>query len=273
MRWAIAAPLVAVFGLGVLYGIGAALRGAQFHAAGLSSADLLPLVPFWHLVATGAEAMVAAAVMVPVVVGAAWMLRQLVTETERKSRIDDVVDRLLADHELLRAQVEKRGPAVAAPEHFDRRLRRLDGRAEKTKAVIARRRFVAGVAAVVAVFVLAFVLSPAALLAAAFSVWFVNRYEWHTLRTTGVVFSALLLAVLVERFEVPPPVPEASVRSTQGHLLAGHLIAATPRAWYIDAGDGRVRTIPTVRIARSSVRPTRNDGPRSIGGRVTDFLH
>jgi len=158
------------------------------------------------------------------------------------------------------------------PEHLDRRLRRLDGRADKTNAIIARRQMVSGGAAVATVFVLAFVLSPAALLAAGFSVWVVNRYRWHTLRTIGIVFSALLLAVLVERFQAPPPIPEASVRTTTGQLVAGHLIAATPRAWHVDEGDGRVRTVPTIRVLRSSVRPERNDGPRSIGGRIVGLF-
>src|SRR5439155_1216690 len=83
-----------------------------------------------------------------------------------------------------------------------------------------------------------------------------------------VVFAALLLAVLVERSLSLPPIPAASVRTMQGQLIEGRLIAATPRAWYVDVGAGRVRGVPTVRIARSSVRPQEQGRPRPLGSRL-----
>ncbi|HEY3189356.1 MAG TPA: hypothetical protein VGJ70_17855, partial [Solirubrobacteraceae bacterium] len=82
----------------------------------------------------------------------------------------------------------------------------------------------------------------------------------------------LLVAALVERTLTPPPIPAASVRTMQGQLIEGRLIAATPRAWYVDVGDGRVRGVPTVRIARSSVRPQDQRRPRPLGARLVGLL-
>ena len=120
--------------------------------------------------------------------------------------------------------------------------------------------------------VLAFVATPATLVAAGASVWLVSRYRWHTAFAVSVVFAALLLAVLVERSLSLPPIPAASVRTMQGQLIEGRLIAATPRAWYVDVGAGRVRGVPTVRIARSSVRPQEQGRPRPLGSRLLDLL-
>src|SRR5439155_13640639 len=135
-----------------------------------------------------------------------------------------------------------------------------------------RRRWIATGATAAGAVVLAFAATPATLVAAGVSLWLVSRYRWHTAFVLGAVFGALLVAVLVERSLSPPPIPAASVRTMQGQLIVGRLIAATPRAWYVDEGRGRVRGVPTVRIARSSVRPQEQRRPRPLGSRLLDLL-
>jgi hypothetical protein len=267
LRWALTVPLLAVLAIGGLYVIGAGLKTGQLRDTGLSPADVLPVVPFAQLVAIGVDAALAALTMVPVVILAAWLLRLVLHESDRKQTVDGVVERLIADHAQLRQELG-RGPSAETAEHYERRLRRLERRSERARASVVRRRWIAAGASAAGALVLAFAVTPAALVAAGASIWLVNRYRWHTGFALATVFCALLLAVLVERTLSPPPIPAASVRTMQGQLIEGRLIAATPRAWYVDVGDGRVRGVPTVRIARSSVRPQGRHRPRPLGPRL-----
>ncbi|TMM03124.1 MAG: hypothetical protein E6G10_08315 [Actinobacteria bacterium] len=271
LRWALTVPLLGILGIGVLYAIGAGLKAGQLRDSGLSPADVLPVVPFAQLVAVGVDAALAALTMVPLVLLGAWLLRLMLHESGRRRTVDDVVERLIADHAQLRHELQ-RGPSADAAEHYERRLRRLDRRAERARVSVARRRWIAVGATAAGAVVLAFVATPATLVAAGASVWLVSRYRWHTAFAVSVVFAALLLAVLVERSLSLPPIPAASVRTMQGQLIEGRLIAATPRAWYVDVGAGRVRGVPTVRIARSSVRPQEQGRPRPLGSRLLDLL-
>jgi len=271
LRWALMVPLFGILAIGLFYAIGAGLKAGQLRDSGLSPADVLPVVPFAQLVAVGVDAALAALTMVPLVLLVAWLLRLTLHESGRKRSVDDVVERLVTDHVQLRQELE-RGPSAEAAEHYERRLRRLDRRAERTRVSVARRRWIAVGATAAGGLVLAFAATPAALVAAAASVWLISRYRWHTGFALTAVFGGLLLAVLVERSVSPPPIPAASVRTMQGQLIEGGLIAATPRAWYVDVGDGRVRGVPSVRIARSSVRPQEHPRPRPLGSRLLDLL-
>jgi hypothetical protein len=266
VRWALAVPLVATLGFGLLYATGAVVKSAQMRDAGLSPADVLPIVPFGQVMTLGVDAALAALVLLPLVLVAALLLRGLARETQRKESVDDVVARLIADHQQLRGLA--RAPSTEAAEHFERRLRRLDGRSARIKARVRRRRLIVAGLTVAGSLVLAFALTPAALAGAVLSVWLVDRYRWHTGFAVAIVFAAMLVAVVVERAAAPAPIPAASVRTTGGHLIEGRLITVTQRAWYIEEGGGRVRSVPIRHVARSSVRPEGHSGPRTVGERV-----
>jgi hypothetical protein len=266
VRWALAVPLVALLGFGLLYATGAVVKSAQMRDAGLSPADVLPIVPFGQVMTLGVDAALAALVLVPLVLVAALLLRALARETQRKESVDDVVARLIADHQQLRGLAQ--APSTEAAEHFDRRLRRLDGRAARIKARVRRRRLIVAGFTVLGSLALAFALTPAALAGAVLSVWLVDRYRWHLGFALALVFAAMLIAVVVERAAAPSPIPAASVRTTGGHLIEGRLITVTQRAWYVEVGGGRVRSVPTRQVARSSVRPEDHSGPRTVGERI-----
>jgi hypothetical protein len=119
---------------------------------------------------------------------------------------------------------------------------------------------------------LAFLLSPATLVAAVVSVLLASKYRWDTGRIVAMVFAALLLAVLVERFAAPQPIPDAAVRTTSGVLVEGRLVASTTRGAYVATPDGVVRSIPQRQIARSSARPESQASPKPLGQRLTDLF-
>jgi hypothetical protein len=267
MRWVLAVPLVGVLGFALLYASGAVVKGAQLREAGLSPADVVPLVPFGQLMTLGVDVVIETLVLMPLVLVAALLLRLVSRETHRKESIDDVVGRLVADHQHLRSGLAT-APSAEAAEHLERRLRRLDGRAARIRARVARRRRLVVGVTVVGFVVLAFALTPVVLLGAVLSIWLVDRYRWHLGFALATIFVAMLVSVIVERAGSPSPIPAASVRTTQGHLIEGHLVTVTPRAWYVEVGDGRVRSVPTRQVARSSVRPEDHSGPRSLGARI-----
>jgi hypothetical protein len=271
LRWALAVPMLAVLAVGVLYGVGAALKAGQLSEAGLSPIDLLPTVPFGQLVTLGVEAAVAALALTPLAVLVAYLAGRALQGAARMRSLDDAVGKLVADHDQLRKEV-RQTPDADVAEHFERRLRRLETRAARVRESGRRRRGLTAAALAVAVVVLLFAASPLELAAAAVAVVLVSRYRWHAGFAIATVFCMLLLAVVAERSSSPDPIPDASVRTMQGHLVEGRLVAATPRAWYVDVGAGRVRSVPTVRIARSTIRSHESPGAKSLGGRVFDVF-
>jgi hypothetical protein len=271
LRWALAVPLLGVLAVAVMYGVGAALKAAQFREAGLEPSEVLPMVPFWTLVTGGLNAALFALALAPLVLAAAFLLGRLLRENARKDHIDDVVARLVADHEQLRQELH-RVTSAADDDHFGRRLRRLDNRAGRVRETVKHRRWIAIGAVAASVVLLAFLLSPATLMAALVSILLASKYRWDTGRIVAMVFAALLLAVLVERFAAPPPAPEAAVRTTTGVLVEGKLVASTVRGTYIATEDGVVRSIPQRQIARSSARPESHSSPKPLGQRLTDLF-
>jgi hypothetical protein len=271
LRWTLAVPMLAVVAVGVLYGIGAVVKAAQLDEAGLSAIDLLPAVPSGQLITLGVEMAIGAVELTPLVVLVAYLFGRSFEGAARMRSLDDVVRRLLADHEQLRQDLDQ-APDPDVAEHFERRLRRLETRAARVRESGRRRRGLTAAALAVAVVVLAFAASPLEIVAAGVAVWLVSRYRWHAGFAVATAFCVLLLAGVAQRASDPAPIPEASVRTMQGHLIEGRLVAATPRAWFVDVGAGRVRSIPSVRIARSSIRSHEHPAPKSLGGRAFDVF-
>ena len=99
-----------------------------------------------------------------------------------------------------------------------------------------------------------------------------RRTKLSTLRIVAAVFGVLVLAIAAERFTAPDPLPDASVRTTRGILIKGPLVAATEDQWHVRIAENRVKSIPTVNIAKSSVYSESRLVRGPLGGRVIDLF-
>lgn len=274
LRWLVAAPVAALAGLVVLYGLGAVWKWGQVREAGLDPIDVLPLVPRDQLVTLGTELVLVTLVALPITLGLVLALHLALPDGGRAWGMPFGLARLAAEHDRLRRDLDElRGdydPVTAAG--LDKRVRRLDIRAKRQKAAQRRAALLSRGAIALALVVGLVALSPARLAVAVFGLWLVRRTPLSTLRVVAVMFGAMILAISAERFTAPDPLPDASVRTTRGVLIKGPLVAATQQSWHLKIGDKRVKSVPTVNIAKSSVHSESRLVRGPLGGRLIDVV-
>jgi hypothetical protein len=274
LRWTLGLPAAALLSLAGLYVLGALWKYGEIEDAGLVATDMLSLVPHAQVLGRGVQLLVLAVIALPLPLAFAWLLHRIIPERGRPWGLPGGLSRLIADHRRLRRDLDElAGDAdpIADP-GFDRRVRRLHTRAKRQSAAQVRTVVASRVLVGLALVAGLFVITPARLAVALFGLWLLRRTSLGTLRVVAAVFGVLVLAVAAERFTAPDPLPDASVRTTRGVLIKGPLVAATQDQWHLVIADKRVKSIPTVHIAKSSVysasRPVR--GP--LGARVMDVF-
>jgi hypothetical protein len=274
LRWTLGVPTAALLSLAALYVLGAVWKWGEIHDAGLVPTDVLSLVPHAQILGRGAQLVVLALLALPLPLAFAWLLHRILPERGRPWGIPGPLAHLLADHRRLRRDLDElRGDAdpIAAP-GLDRRVRRLHTRARAQRAMQRRTVWLSRGAVAAAMVAGLVVLSPARLAVAVFGLWLVRHTALSTLRVVAAVFAVLVLAVGAERFTAPDPLPDATVRTTNGALVKGPLVAATGDAWHVEVAERRVKSIPTVNIAKSSVYSESRLVRGPLGARLIDLL-
>ncbi len=274
LRWTLGVPTLALLSVAALYVLGALWKWGEIQDAGLVPTDVMSLVPHAQILGRGLQLVVLALLALPLPLAFAWLLHRILPARHRGWGVPAPLTRLIDDHRRLRRDLDElRGEAdpIAEPGR-DRRVRRLHTRARNQQAVQGRTVWLSRAAVVAALAVGLAVLSPARLAVALFGLWLVRRTSLSTLRVVAAVFGVLVLAVALERFAAPDPLPDASVRTTRGALVTGPLVAATADAWHVEVGERRVKSIPTVNIAKSSVYSESRLVRGPLGGRLVDLL-
>jgi len=268
------AGVLALAAVPVLYGLGALAKWGQARELGLSP-DVLTLVPTGQLVTTGTQAFLVAVLALPIVLCFAYLLHLVLPAGGRDGRapalgtLDAAQERLRRDLEALRDR-----PAPVAPdadELYVRRLRRLDARAHKLDAAMRRRLWLVRAGLAVGVVAGVLLITPARLVAAGLGVWLIRRFGVRSWRFAGAVLATVLLAVAAERLYAPDPLPDASIRHTNGTLFKGPLVGATDDVWHILISEGRIKSVPTAQIAKSSLA-TPSGEPGFLGRRLLDVF-
>jgi hypothetical protein len=274
LRWTLGIPAAALASAVALYVLGAIWTWGELQDAGLVPTDVLSLVPHAQVLGRGLQIAVLAVLALPLPLAVTWLLHRALPDRGRPWGVPAILGRLADDHRRLRRDLDElRGEAdpVASP-GLDRRVRRLDARAGAQRAAQRRRAWLSRAAVVTAMATGLVALSPARLAVAIFGLWLVRRTPLGTLRVILVVFGALVLAISAERFTAPDPLPDASVRTTRGVLIKGPLVAATQQSWHVKVADRRVKSIPTVNIAKSSVHSRSRLVRGPLGARLADLL-
>ena len=270
VKWLVAAPLLAVGGLVVLYGLGALWKWGQVRDAGLDPIDVLPLVPRGELVTLGVELVLVTLVALPVTLALIGALHLALPDAGRAWGVPFGLARLTAEQDRVRRDLDELRADAGADELVGRRVHRVTARAARVRARIVRRTW-AGRIGLLAVAVAAFALStPAALLVAACGLWLVRRLGGGVARIAFAVFAGLLLAGVAERFAAPEPLPEASVRTTRGVLVKAPLLTHTRDAWYLVVDDRRLKAVPTANVAKSSLAYDSPRGESLLASRPVD---
>jgi hypothetical protein len=89
-------------------------------------------------------------------------------------------------------------------------------------------------------------------------------------RFAGAVLAVVILAVAVERLYAPEPLPDATIRPANGgQLVKGPLVGATDDVWHVLIAEGRIKSVPTSQIAKSSLATPTGD-PGFLGRRLLD---
>lgn len=272
VRWLVAAPVLAIVGVVLLYGLGALWKWGQVHQAGLDPIDVLPLVPRGHLVTLGVELVLVTLVALPITVGLVLALHLALPDGGRAWGMPLGLARLAAEQDRLRRDLDELRADAGADELVVRRVRRLNDRAYRVRARLTHRTWGGRVALVAAAAAGIALSTPGRLAVAAFGLWTIRRVGGGVLRVALVVFAALMLVVLAERFAVPEPLPDASVRTTRGVLVKAPLLAQTDAGWYLVVGDSRLKAIPTGAIAKSSVAFGDRGDTGALGARPIDVL-
>ncbi len=274
LRWTLGIPTAALVSAVALYVLGAIWTWGELQDAGLVPTDVLSLVPHAQILGRGLQLVVLAVLALPLPLAFAWLLHRVLPDRGRPWGIPSLLARLTDDHRRLRRDLDElRGeydPVTAAG--LDKRVRRLDIRAKRQKASQRRTVLLTRGAIGLALAVGLVAMSPARLAVAILGLYLVRRTKLSTLRVVAVMFGALILAVSAERFTAPDPLPDASVRTTRGVLIKGPLVAATQQSWHLKVGDQRVKSIPTVNIAKSSMFSESRLVRGPLGGRLIDLL-
>ena len=274
LKWTLGVPTAALVSATVLYVLGAIWTWGELQDAGLVPTDVLSLVPHAQILGRGLQLVVLAILALPLPLAFTWLLHRVVPDRGRPWGMPPALGRLMDDHRRLRRDLDElRGeydPVTAAG--LDKRVRRLDIRANKQKAAHRRTAVLSRMMVAAALVIGVIALSPARLAVAIFGLWLVRRTKLPTVRVVVVMFGVLVLAVSAERFTAPDPLPGASVRTTRGVLIKGPLVAATQQSWHLKIGDRRVKSIPTVNIAKSSVHSQSRLVRGPLGGRLIDLL-
>ena len=274
LRWTLGVPTAAIVSAAALYVLGAIWTWGEIQDAGLVPTDVLSLVPHAQILGRGLQLVILAVLALPLPLAFTWLLHRVLPDRGRPWGIPGALARLLDDHRRLRRDLDElRGEAdpITAP-GLDRRVRRLNIRANGQRAAQRRAAWLSRAAIAGAVVIGLVALSPARLAVAIFGLWLVRRTKLATARVVLVVFGALILAISAERFTAPDPLPDASVRTTRGILIKGPLVAATQQSWHIKIAERRVKSIPTVNIAKSSVYSESRLVRGPLGGRLADLL-
>ena len=272
VRWLVAAPLLAIGGLVVLYGLGALWKWGQVREAGLDPLDVLPLVPRDQLVTLGTELVLLTLIALPITFGLVLALHLALPDEGRAWGVPFGLARLTAEQVRLRRDLDELRADVGADELVGRRIKRLNTRAHRVRARIEQRTWLLRIVLLAGAATAILLSSPARLAVAAFGLWTIRRVGGGTARVALVVFTTLLLAVTVERFAAPEPLPDASVRTTNGALVKAPLLTQTRDTWFLVVDDRRLKAIPTTSVAKSSVAfaPGRDEG--TLGARPLDAL-
>jgi hypothetical protein len=67
------------------------------------------------------------------------------------------------------------------------------------------------------------------------------------------VYGVFFAAVIASTYLYPTPLPVANIRTVSGQVERGRLVAATDSAWYVVERANTITTVPTSRMARSTV--------------------
>ena len=274
LRWTLGIPAIALVSAAALYVLGAIWTWGELQDAQLVPTDVLSLVPHAQILGRGLQLVVLAVLALPLPLAFTWLLHRAVPDNGRPWGIPRALARLMDDHRRLRRDLDEvRGNThpVDAPE-LDRRVRRLHTRAKGQRATHNRTALLSRAAVVLALAVGIFALTPARLAVAFFGLWLVRRTSLTTVRVVVVMFGVLVLAISAERFTAPDPLPEATVRTTNGALVKGPLVAATQESWHLKVADQRVKSLPTVNIAKSSVQSEARLVRGPLGVRLADLL-
>jgi hypothetical protein len=269
------AGVLALAAVPILYGLGALAKWGQARELGLSP-DVLTLVPMGQLVTTGTQAFLVALLALPIVLCFAYLLHLVLPVGGREGRAPALGALDAAQARLRRDLDELRGApvpvALDADELYVRRLRRLDARAHKLDAAMRRRLWLVRAGLAVGVIAGVLLITPARLLAAAAGVWLIRRLGVRSWRFAGAILVTVLLAVAAERLYAPDPLPDATIRPTNGgQLIKGPLLGANNDVWHVLIAEGRIKSVPTAQIAKSSLA-TPSDQPGFLGRRLLDVF-
>ena len=274
LRWTLGIPTVALVSVATLYVLGAIWTWGELQDAGLVPTDVLSLVPHSQILGRGLQLVVLAVLALPLPLAFTWLLHRIVPERDRPWGMPLGLARLTDDHRRLRRDLDElRGKVDPADDSGRaRRVRRLNVRARAQHAMQRRTALLTRGAVALALVAGVVALSPARLAVAVLGLWLVRRTTLGTVRVAVVMLGVLVLAIAAERFTAPDPLPEATVRTAQGTLVAGPLVAATDQAWHLKVADQRVKSVPTANIAKSSVQSESRLVRGPLGARLADLL-
>ena len=272
VRWLAAVPVLVIGGIVLLYGLGALWKWGQVREAGLDPIDVLPLVPRDQLVTLGTELVLLTLVALPLTFGLVLVLHLALPDEGRAWGVPLGLARLTAEQDRLRRDIAELRAYAGHDELVARRARRMTTRSDRIRARLTHRTRAARLGLALAAVAGVAVSAPGRIAVAAFGLWMIRRHGGGILRAALVVFTALLLVVVAERFAAPEPLPDTSVRTTRGVLVKAPLLAQTRDAWYLVVDDRRLKAIPMGAIAKSSVAFAPRREPGFLGARVADVL-
>ena len=276
LRWTLGIPTVALVSVATLYVLGAIWTWGELQDAGLVPTDVLSLVPHAQILGRGLQLVVLAVLALPLPLAFTWLLHRVVPERGRPWGMPGGRSRGSSTTTGACGATSTSSAATVDPVDEpgrDRRVRRLHTRAKGQRATQRRTALLTRRCD-----------RPRArrrpLRAHARRGWRSRSSACGSSggRTLGaapgrlVMFGVLVLAISAERFTAPDPLPEATVRTTQGTLVKGPLVAATEQAWHLKVADQRVKSVPTANIAKSSVHSESRLVRGPLGARLADLL-
>src|SRR5688500_16919351 len=175
IRWLVAAPVLALGGLVVLYGLGALWKWGQVRESGLDPIDVLPLVPRDQLVTLGTELVLLTLVAMPVTFGLVLALHLALPDGGRAWGMPFGIARLIAEQDRVRRDLDELRAEAGADELVARRVRRLRTRTNRVRARLMHRTWALRIGLLVAAAGAIALSTPGRLAVAAFGLWTIRR--------------------------------------------------------------------------------------------------
>jgi hypothetical protein len=256
---AAAVPVIFASVLGFLYFIGAFLKTAELHGAGISVRDALPLVPIPYLLARGIGAILSSFVIWLVVLlyaGAIYLLMHRVELRldRRRGAYAEELGRAQSLMESLRRLKPDEGDLVARTRAriIVQQLRALGRELQPPSGRLLLAFSFAMSLLTLATFATLPPLMAAGMIVATFAAVFL-RGRMSRGRRLLLLFGISGVAFLINFFVEPQPLPKVTLTTNGRASVTGRLITSTADTWYLTGLRHSIIAVPSDRVRHAGV--------------------